>query len=246
MNEKERFSYHTLSQQDYNSFNEHLAEGNALDIIRWAYDTFSHQLVYACSFGAEGIVLVDLISRAKRDATIIFLDTHVHFKETYELIEDMQARYPSIQLKMIQPELTLAEQAAKHGERLWETNPDLCCYIRKNKPLKQALEGYTAWLSGLRRAQSPTRAKTEFVNKDDKFQMIKICPLIHWSWEDIWQYIKDHNLPYNPLHDQDYPSIGCEPCTKPVKEGDDLRAGRWTGLQKTECGLHINTPISKE
>lgn len=238
--------YDTFSNNSYRFFNERMRYLEAQDVIKWAYDFFRENLVYACSFGAEGIVLVDMIANAKKDARIVFLDTHVHFQETYDVINQVKQKYPQLQIELVQPELNLEDQKKEYGDKLWQTNPDLCCYLRKNKPLKRALEGSTAWLSGLRRDQSPTRANTEFINKDDKFQLIKICPLIHWSWDDVWNYIHENNLPYNILHDQHYPSIGCEPCTFPVKEGEDHRAGRWSGSEKTECGLHTRPTNPKE
>ncbi|MCU9614736.1 phosphoadenylyl-sulfate reductase [Caldibacillus lycopersici] len=209
------------------------------DVIKWAYEQYQDdEIVYACSFGAEGIVLIDLISKVKKDAKIKFLDTGLHFKETYELIEKIKKRYPRMQIEMVQPNISLSEQAKWYGEELWKVNPNLCCYIRKVVPLKEALNGAKAWFSGLRREQSLSRSKTEYINKDEKFKQIKICPLIHWKWDDILTYIELNHLPYNPLHDKGYLSIGCAPCTLPVSEGDDTRAGRWAGQNKTECGLH--------
>ncbi|WP_173917400.1 phosphoadenylyl-sulfate reductase [Halobacillus sp. Marseille-Q1614] len=208
----------------------------ALSILEWAYNAYD-DIVYACSFGAEGIVLIDLISRVKKDARIVFLDTHVHFQETYELIDRIKERFPGLQITMKQPSLTLPEQAEKHGDELWQSNPDKCCYIRKIKPLEEALKGATAWVSGLRREQSPSRSKTDYVNKDDRFRSIKVCPLIHWTWEDVWNHIKENNLPYNDLHDRGYASIGCMPCTSPSDDPHN-RSGRWQGFEKTECGLH--------
>lgn len=186
------------------------------------------------------MVLIDMISDVKKNAQIIFLDTHLHFKQTYELIEKVRARYPHLRITIKQPELTLEQQAAVHGEELWLRQPDLCCQIRKVEPMDQSLRGAVAWMSGLRREQSATRASVNFVNRDEKFESLKICPLIHWKSEDVWQYIRIFELPYNSLHDQNYPSIGCAPCTRAVAPGEDARSGRWaehTG--KTECGLHL-------
>ena len=140
---------------------------------------------------------------------------------------------------MKKPELTLEEQAEKYNPALWKNNPNQCCYIRKIKPLEEVLGGAIAWISGLRRDQSPTRAKTNFINKDERFKSIKVCPLIYWTEDEVWDYIKHHDLPYNELHDQHYPSIGCIPCTAPVFNSDDSRAGRWSSFEKTECGLHV-------
>ncbi|WP_163528720.1 phosphoadenylyl-sulfate reductase [Halobacillus ihumii] len=212
----------------------------ALQVLKWAYRSYD-DIVYACSFGAEGIVLIDLISQVKKDAAIVFLDTDVHFQETYDLINQIKERFPELQITMKKPDLTLKEQASKHGDELWNRNPDQCCYIRKIKPLEEALNGATAWVSGLRREQSASRSETNFVNRDDRFRSIKVCPLIHWTWEDVWEHIRANNLPYNELHDQGYASIGCIPCTAPSDDPND-RSSRWKGFEKTECGLHTGPP----
>ncbi|SOC13119.1 phosphoadenylylsulfate reductase (thioredoxin) [Ureibacillus xyleni] len=210
----------------------------ALNVLKWAYEHYGDDVVYACSFGIEGIVLIDLIAKVKPDAKIVFLDTDVHFKETYETIEKVKANYPELKIELKKPALTLEEQAQQYGEELWKTNPNKCCEIRKLVPLKETLTGAKAWISGLRRDQSETRANVNFINQDHKFQSIKICPLIHWTWKDVWRYVSKHNLTYNPLHDSGYPSIGCSHCTKPAFTMEDLRSGRWSGSNKTECGLH--------
>ena len=209
-----------------------------LDVIKWAYREYDDDIVYACSFGAEGIVLIDLISKVNKSAKIIFLDTELHFSETYELIEKVKQRYPSLKIELVKPQYSLEDQAKWYGEELWKHNPNLCCHMRKVVPLKEALGEVKAWISGLRREQSLTRSNTQYLNKDDKFQKVKICPLIHWTSEEIMTYINLNNLPYNPLHDKGYPSIGCVPCTKAVSDNGDFRAGRWAGQSKTECGLH--------
>ncbi|SFL68811.1 phosphoadenosine phosphosulfate reductase [Gracilibacillus orientalis] len=216
----------------------------AQEILDWAYQTYGESLVYACSFGAESMVLIDLIATVQPSAKLVFLDTGLHFQETYDLIDEVKERYPLLDIVMQKPSLTVDEQREQYGSALWSRNPDQCCYIRKVKPLEDALSGATAWISGLRRAQSPTRANTNFINKDDRFQSIKICPLIYWSWDDVWEYIEQHHLPYNKLHDQNYPSIGCIPCTTQVTDTDNERSGRWANFQKTECGLHA-TPQTK-
>lgn len=211
----------------------------ALSVLKWAYNTYADQdIVYASSFGAEAIVLIDLIQQVKPDAHIVFLDTGLHFPETYEVIDKIEARFPTLRIERKQPKVSLDEQAAEYGSALWLRDANQCCNIRKVIPLRETLTAKQAWISGLRREQSPTRANTEFLNKDDKFENIKICPLIHWTWDEVWEYIRSKDLPYNTLHDQNYPSIGCFPCTKPVGDGGDSRAGRWSGSGKTECGLH--------
>lgn len=211
---------------------------DSFDVLGWAFREYGNEIVYACSFGIEGIVLIDLISKVKKDARVIFLDTHLHFKETYDLIEKVKKRYPALNIKIIEPVLTLEEQANKFGERLWEREPNECCHIRKVQPLAEALIEIPAWISGIRREQSEARRNTNYINKDVKFQSIKICPLIDWTLDEIWTYVKLHELDYNELHDRGFPSIGCEMCTLPATDPTDERSGRWVQFEKTECGLH--------
>lgn len=212
----------------------------ASSLLEWAYSTYAEEeIVYASSFGAEAIVLIDLIQQIKPDAQIVFLDTGLHFPETYEVIDQIEARFPSLHIERKQPALSLGEQAEQLGAALWLRDPNQCCSIRKVMPLQETLAQKKAWISGLRREQSPTRANTQFINRDDKFKNVKICPLIYWTWEDVWAYIRERDLPYNTLHDHHYPSIGCSPCTQPAVTDGDSRQGRWMGSGKTECGLHI-------
>ncbi|WP_338754505.1 phosphoadenylyl-sulfate reductase [Bacillus sp. FJAT-52991] len=210
----------------------------AKEVLQWAYDHYDDRLMYACSFGIEGIVLIDLISTIRPNASIVFLDTGYHFQETYDIIDKVKKRYPSLQIHLQKPTLTIEEQANKYGEDLWQHDPNTCCQLRKILPLTEALEPASAWISGLRREQSETRKHTNYVNQDHKFKKIKICPLIHWTWKEVWRYVTKHQLDYHALHDQGYPSIGCQPCTKPAISIEDLRSGRWSGSGKTECGLH--------
>jgi phosphoadenosine phosphosulfate reductase len=235
----------TITYQNWQQISDNFSSGDetkgALAVLDWAYKQYDEgKIVYASSFGAEAIVLIDLIHQVKHDAHIVFLDTDLHFLETYEVIKKVQTRFPSLQIEMKKPALTLDEQAAQYGSALWKRDPNQCCHIRKVVPLRETLTAKEAWISGLRREQSPTRKDTQFINKDEKFNNIKICPLIHWSWEEVWQYIRKHNLPYNELHDRNYPSIGCFPCTQAVGADGDSRAGRWSGSSKTECGLHTS------
>ncbi|WP_413077182.1 phosphoadenylyl-sulfate reductase [Shouchella phoenicis] len=235
------YLYKEMQEEDYDVLNSKLKSRDSLDILRFAQQTYGEHLVYACSFGAEAMVMLDLLSKVQKDAHILFLDTDFHFQETYELIEKVKQRYPDMQIKLAKPQLTPEEQAQQFGDKLWLSNPDKCCQIRKLDVLEREMAPFDAWLSGLRREQSPTRANTEFINQDQRFKKVKICPLIHWTEEEIWMYIELHKLPYNPLHDQHYPSIGCTYCTNPVMPGQDNRSGRWQGNQKTECGLHAPT-----
>ncbi|MFJ7935854.1 phosphoadenylyl-sulfate reductase [Sporosarcina sp. NPDC096371] len=233
-----------LTYAEWTELNTHFlmddgAKG-ALNVLRWAYAEYSEELVYACSFGVEGIVMIDLIAQIEPTAKVVFLDTGLHFSETYALIEVVRQRYPQLAIELKKPASTVEQQAELLGDKLWERQPDRCCYLRKVLPLQETLNSATAWLSGLRREQSTSRSQTNFTNKDETFKSVKICPLIHWTWKDIWAYVDQHQLPYNPLHDQGYPSIGCAPCTLPGDTATGSRSGRWSDQTKTECGLHKN------
>ena len=163
-------SYETWQEPDINFEIDETYKG-ALNVLKWSYEQYGEEIVYACSFGIEGIVLVDLISKVKPDATIVFLDTDVHFKETYETIDRVKEKYPQLNIIMKKPKLTLEEQAAEYGDKLWETNPNQCCQIRKLIPLNEVLSDSKAWISGLRHEQSETRKHVQFINRDDKFHI---------------------------------------------------------------------------
>ncbi len=214
------------------------AEGwNAQQALRWGLSTFGQSLALASSFGAEDVVLIDMASRLS-NFRVFTLDTDFLFPETYALIDEIEARY-GLAVERTRPELTPEAQAAQYGPALWASRPDACCQLRKVEPLKKKLSGLAAWVTGVRRDQAPTRANTRKLEWDAKFGLAKLNPLADWSWSQVWDYIRAHNVPYNPLHDRDYPSIGCTYCTRPVKAGEDPRAGRWSGFAKTECGLHV-------
>jgi phosphoadenosine phosphosulfate reductase len=216
-----------------------LAESwSAEETLEWASEKFSHNnIAIASSFGMEDMVLVDMTSRLKRPIPVFTLDTNFLFPETYALIENVRNKY-GIVTEQLQPELTPAEQARAHGEALWTRQPDQCCHMRKIEPLQKKLSGLQAWVTGIRRKQSPTRAGTRKVEWDAKFNLVKVNPLAEWSTRQVWEYLQQNNVPYNPLHDKGYPSIGCTHCTRPVQPGQNERAGRWSGFEKTECGLH--------
>lgn len=205
-------------------------------IIKWAVETFPN-ITFACSFGAEDVVLVDMLQKVSPKSDIFYLDTDFHFKETYETRDKLIERY-GLKFVEMKPLITPEEQAAEHGDELWKSDPTSCCNIRKVEPLTRVLGRYEAWITGIRRDQAPTRANAKKIEYDVKFGLIKFNPIASWTSEDVWNYIRDNNVPYNPLHDQNYPSIGCEHCTRPVMPGEDPRAGRWAGNEKTECGLH--------
>ena len=207
------------------------------DVLVWGMERYGHSLILASSFGAEDVVLIDMLHKLAPTIPVFYLDTSKHFPETYETRDRLQERYGASFIQVL-PALTLEEQAERHGDRLWEKNPNLCCNIRKVEPLKQVLRGYQAWITGIRREQSPTRANAKKVEWDEKFNLVKLNPLADWTNAQVWEYIHLHDVPYNPLHDNFYPSIGCSVCTRQVMPGEDPRAGRWSGFEKTECGLH--------
>lgn len=209
---------------------------SAKDVLAWAIERFPN-IVLACSFGAEDVVLVDMIANLSPTTDIFYLDTDLHFKETYETRDRLEDRY-GIKFIQAKPKLTLEEQALQYGVELWKSNPNQCCGLRKVDPLSEILSGYEAWITGIRRDQAPTRANSKKIEYDTKFGLVKFNPLASWTSEDVWNYIREQELIYNPLHDQNYPSIGCDKCTRPVMPGEDPRAGRWSGHEKTECGLH--------
>ena len=206
-------------------------------VLRWAVEEFGPDVALATGFGAEGCVLVAMLSQISSGARVFYLDTDLLFPETYALRDRLEARY-NVRFERRATRLSLGAQAEEHGERLWERRPDLCCRLRKIEPLREMLRGLRAWITAIRRDQSPARAGAGVVERDAKFGLIKINPLARWSSRDVWNYIARYDVPYNPLHDHGYPSIGCAPCTSPVQIGEDPRAGRWRGTQKTECGLH--------
>ncbi len=225
------------TEEELKKVSDSLEGKSPQEVLKWALDNFHPNISLACSFGAEDVVLVDMLTKIRKDARIFYLDTGLLFKETYDVIERVKEKY-GIQPEKYESELTLEEMEAKYGPKLWETNPDECCRIRKVLPLEAALKDLKAWITGIRREQSPTRANAPVVTWDKKFGLVKINPLVAWKYDDVWNYIKENDVPYNVLHDQNYPSIGCEPCTRPVRPGEDPRAGRWAGKAKTECGLH--------
>ncbi|AIQ32546.1 MULTISPECIES: phosphoadenylyl-sulfate reductase [Paenibacillus] len=215
---------------------EELENATPEEIIRWAVETFPN-ITFACSFGAEDVVLVDMIQKVSPSTDVFYLDTDYHFKETYETRDIMADKY-GMEFVRVSPQITVEEQALQYGEALWNTDPNQCCAIRKVEPLTRILSQYDAWITGIRRDQAPTRANSKKVEYDNKFGLVKFNPIASWTTEDVWNYIRENDVVYNPLHDRNFPSIGCEQCTRAVMPGEDPRAGRWSGSDKTECGLH--------
>ena len=208
-----------------------------LEILQWAVDEFGPRLTFATGFGAEGCVLIDLIGRHRLPIDIFTLDTGLLFPETYDLWRRLEARY-ELTVRAVRPALSVDEQAAAHGPELWTREPDRCCERRKVSPLVTELSRFDAWVTAIRRDQTAGRADALPVEWDDRFGLSKVNPLVRWTKKEVWSHLLRHDVPYNPLHDHGYPSIGCLPCTSRVAAGEDDRAGRWRGGAKTECGLH--------
>jgi phosphoadenosine phosphosulfate reductase len=207
-------------------------------ILRWAVETFHPRLTMATAFGPEGCCIIHMLAEIERGVRVFNLDTGYQFPETLDLRERIKARY-GIEVEMVRPETTVAEYEAEHGGPLYDIRPDQCCYDRKVLPLRRAVLGYDAWISSIRRDQTEHRAKADVVQWDPKFSLVKVNPLLGWTKRDVWGFVWKNAVPYNVLHDQGYPSIGCWPCTRPVADGEDERAGRWAGKVKKECGLHV-------
>jgi phosphoadenosine phosphosulfate reductase len=207
-------------------------------ILRWAVTEFHPGLTMATAFGAEGCCLIDMLAEIEPGVQIFNLDTGYQFPETLELRERLKERY-GIEVELVRPERTVEQYEARHGGPLYHIRPEQCCHDRKIVPLRRALAGYNAWISAIRRDQTPDRARADLVEWDTKFGLVKVNPLLGWTRSDVWRFILDHDIPYNPLHDQGYPSIGCWPCTGSVEKGASERAGRWAGTSRTECGLHV-------
>ncbi|MCI0377521.1 MAG: phosphoadenylyl-sulfate reductase, partial [Gemmataceae bacterium] len=190
------------------------------------------------AFGPEGNCIIHMLAGIEPRVRIFNLETGYQFPETLQLRERIKERY-GIEVEYIYPELTVEEYEKEHGGPLYNLYSDQCCHDRKILPLRKAAAGYLAWISAIRKDQTDDRAQAAVVQWDAKFDLVKINPLLHWTTNDVWSFIVQNDVPYNPLHDQGYPSIGCWPCTRAVKVGEDERAGRWAGKVKKECGLHV-------
>jgi phosphoadenosine phosphosulfate reductase len=207
-------------------------------ILRWAVERFHPHLTMGTAFGAEGCCLIHMLADIEPGVRVFNLETGYQFAETLALRERLRERY-GMEVEFIRPELSVAEYEAQHGGPLYVRDPNQCCHDRKLVPLRRAVEGYEAWISAIRRDQTAHRARAGVVQWDSKFGLVKVNPLLSWTQRDVWAFVVKHDVPYNPLHDQGYPSIGCWPCTRAVQAGEDARAGRWAGTAKKECGLHV-------
>jgi phosphoadenosine phosphosulfate reductase len=215
--------------------NRDLAAASPGEILAWALHTFGDAFCITTSLADA--VLVDMASRIQTDVHVMFLDTGYHFEETLRTRSELVSRYP-VHLVTAVPERTVTEQDAEHGPALFRRNPDLCCQLRKVNPLNEALSGYRAWASGIRRDETSSRRHVGVVDWDATRSMVKVNPLANWTQEQVQEYVVANDVLMNPLLYEGYPSIGCAPCTRPVLPGADARSGRWVGRSKTECGLH--------
>ena len=212
------------------------------DILRWAWDSYGTKAAVGTSFQGAGLVMIDHAVKAGLPLPVFTLDTQLLFPETVALQKRLEDFW-GIAIESLYPEQTVEEQAAEYGGELWKKAPDVCCTLRKVVPLQKKLETLNVWITGLRRQQSDTREKTgilELYHYDElrDYYILKLNPMASWSRDAVWNYLKEHKVPYNPLQDRGYRSIGCQPCTRLTSAGEDERAGRWTGFDKKECGIH--------
>ncbi len=224
-------------QAELAAASEALETATPPQILAWAADRFAPDLTMGTAFGPEGMVIIHMLAEVA-PATIVFnLDTGYQFAETVAMRDRVRDRY-GLEVTFARAEQTVEAYEAAHGGPVYKVDPNRCCFDRKIAVLRRAIVGKQAWISAIRRDQSPDRSRAPIVGWDRKFGLVKVNPLANWTKPQIWKFITDHDVPYNPLHDQGYTSIGCQPCTRAVLFGEDERAGRWSGTAKTECGLH--------
>ena len=216
---------------------ERLESATPEQILKWTVERFAPHFTMATAFGPEGMCIIHMLAKIAPQTPIFNLDTGYQFPETLELRERIKERY-GIEVEMKRPELSVAEYEAANGGPVYSHDPNRCCADRKVRVLEQAAKGFHAWASAIRRDQSEDRARAAIVGWDKKFSLVKVSPLANWTKKEVWALITSEHIPYNPLHDRGYLSIGCWPCTRSVLPGEDERAGRWSGFAKTECGLH--------
>jgi phosphoadenosine phosphosulfate reductase len=215
------------------------AEGwSPQQVLRWAFGTFENGAAISSAFGAEGMVLIDMASHVRKDFRLFTVDTDFLFPETYSLMDKIEQKY-EIKIERVFSLLSPEEQERVHGAALWTRDADQCCNLRKVEPLRRKLSELSAWITSIRRDQTSFREGARKIEWDGKFGLVKVNPIADWSSKQVWRYLVEHGVPYNSLHDQNYPSIGCTHCTRAIRPGEDPRAGRWPGTAKTECGLHV-------
>jgi phosphoadenosine phosphosulfate reductase len=235
-----------LPAASIHALNERFQIAPTGEILRWAWERFGERAAVGTSFQGAGLVMLHLAKQAGIRFPVFTLDTGLLFPETLALKRRLE-EFLGYQIEALEPDLTVEEQAAAYGPELWNSQPDLCCTARKVMPLRDRLSDLDCWITGLRREQSDARGGTEVVelyvfDENSDREIVKLNPMARWSRQAVWDYIREHGIPYNPLHDRGYRSIGCWPCTKPTASGDNERAGRWTGFNKVECGIHTFMP----
>lgn len=235
-----------LTSVEVKSLNEAFREQTTAQRLAWAWKRFGPRAAIGTSFQGAGLVMLHLARQQNLSFPVFTLDTGLLFPETLALRKRLEDFF-GCPIEMLQPDLTVDEQADVHGPELWGHNPDLCCTVRKVLPLRDKLADLDCWITGLRRQQSDTRAGVSMVevylfDEESGREIVKLNPMADWTREAVWAYLHEHRIPYNPLHDQGYRSIGCWPCTRKSGQGENERAGRWTGFNKVECGIHTFMP----
>jgi phosphoadenosine phosphosulfate reductase len=231
-----------LSPEEIRLLNEQFNSLPTEAILSWAWKQFGSRAAIGTSFQGAGLVMMHLAQKNKLPFPVFTLDTGLLFEETLQLKKRLEDFF-GVQIQTLEPDLTVEQQAAAHGPELWKRDPDLCCTMRKVLPLQDKLAELDCWITGLRRDQSSTRAQIGIIevylfDQSAGGEIGKLNPMANWSRQSVWDYLRDHKIPYNPLHDQGYRSIGCVPCTQKTAAGDNERAGRWIGFNKVECGIH--------
>ena len=235
-----------LAPAEVQSLNERFSREPTESILRWAWERFGARAAIGTSFQGAGLVMLHLAKVHGLPLPVFTLDTGLLFQETVDLKTRLE-EFLGITIERLEPDLTVAEQADIHGPELWRRQPDLCCTVRKVLPLRDKLADLDCWITGLRREQSGTRAAIGVVelyvfDQASGRDIVKLNPMANWTRDAVWAYLREHRIPYNPLHDRGYRSIGCWPCTRQTGNGDSERAGRWTGFNKVECGIHTFLP----
>jgi len=235
-----------LTPADVQALDQQFSQQPTEEILAWAWERFGTRAAIGTSFQGAGLVMMDLAVKNRLSFPAFTLDTGLLFPETIALKKRLEDHF-GFQIESLVPDLTIEEQADINGPELWKHNPDLCCTIRKVLPLREKLGDLNCWITGLRREQSDSRSRIGIlevyaVDETSGRDVVKLNPMANWSRDAVWKYIRDHKIPYNPLHDQGYRSIGCEVCTSRVVGNQNERAGRWTGFSKVECGIHTFMP----
>jgi len=235
-----------LTPAEVRELNERFNREPTEAILAWAWQRFGARAAVGTSFQGAGLVMLHLAKQNNLPFPVFTLDTGLLFPETIALKKRLEDFF-GIQIESLEPDLTVEEQADINGPELWTRNPDLCCMIRKVLPLRDRLSDLDCWVTGLRRQQSSTRADIGIIelyvfDEVSGREIVKLNPMANWTRDAVWNYLRDHRIPYNPLHDAGYRSIGCQPCTHKTGNGEDERAGRWIGFNKVECGIHTFMP----